>query len=131
MLLLLLLVVVAVVSVVSVVVVVLVVGGVVVAICYYCYINMSMDLKVSLISSDSDDSSSSSDSITLSELHSRLAGQGKAMVIDLWHTKCVKCPAALSHLNDEASGSSDIVFVACALSLGDGNRELVADLVSE
>ena len=130
MLLLLLLVVVAVVSVVSVVVVVLVVGGVVVAICYYCYINMSMDLKVSLISSDSDDSSSS-DSITLSKLHSRLAGQGKAMVIDLWHTKCVKCPAALSHLNDEASGSSDIVFVACALSLGDGNRELVADLVSE
>jgi hypothetical protein len=96
---------------------------------------MSMDLKVSLISSDSSSSDSSSDSsndsITLSELHSRLAGQGKAMVIDLWHTKCVKCPAALSHLNDEASSSSDIVFVACALSLGDGNRELVADLVSE
>lgn len=83
---------------------------------------MSLDLKVSSMDSDV--------CCTLSELHATI-GKGKHMVIDLWHTKCVKCPAALSHLNDIANDNNDIVFVACALSLGDGNKEVVADVVTE
>ena len=83
---------------------------------------MSLDLQICLLDSN--------ECCSLLELHSKIA-QGKNMVIDLWHTKCVKCPAALSHLNDDVSNHDDIVFVACALSLGDGNKELVNDLISE
>ena len=58
---------------------------------------------------------------------------GRAMVVDMWTTKCVKCPAALSKLNDEAakcaSSTTAPLFVSCALSQGAGNRELVADMV--
>jgi len=92
---------------------------------------MSLDFKVSVLGSSSSSSSSSSSAIyTLAELHAKI-GQGKHMVIDLWHTKCTKCPAALEHLNEEASSSDDVVYVACALSLGDGNKDIVTDLVSE
>lgn len=58
---------------------------------------------------------------------------GKIGVIDLWHTKCQKCPAALDKLNTDAGefDSNDVIFIACALSLGSGNKEDVADLALE
>lgn len=58
---------------------------------------------------------------------------GKAMVLDFWTTKCVKCPAALEKLNDEAGedDSGEILYVSCALSQGDGNMEMVTDLVDD
>ena len=66
--------------------------------------------------------------VSLTELRA-----GRAMVLDMWTTKCVKCPAALSKLNDEAeecaSSSTAPLFVSCALSQGAGNRELVVDMV--
>ena len=57
----------------------------------------------------------------------------KAMVIDFWTTKCTRCPAALEKLNSEAglAENADIVFVSCALSQGDGNYAVAADLVCE
>ena len=59
--------------------------------------------------------------------------RGKVGVIDLWHTKCVKCPAALEKLNAEVETYpvNDITVVACALSQGEGNFEIVADVISE
>ena len=58
---------------------------------------------------------------------------GKVGVIDLWHTKCQKCPAALDKFNGEAENfsSEEVMFIACALSLGNGNKEDVADLGPE
>lgn len=58
---------------------------------------------------------------------------GKIGVIDLWHTKCTRCPAALSHLNDFAAtqDSNKVMFIACALSLGAGNQEAVVDYINE
>jgi len=66
--------------------------------------------------------------VSLNELR-----EGRAMVLDFWTTKCVKCPAALSKLNEEAEedSSADLVFVSCALSQGEGNRELVADMLED
>ena len=56
--------------------------------------------------------------------------EGKFFVVDFWTTKCVRCPAAMDRLNDEAEHMSEkAVFVSCALSQGDGNREIVSDLV--
>jgi thiol-disulfide isomerase/thioredoxin len=57
----------------------------------------------------------------------------KAMVLDFWTTKCVKCPAALEKLNEEAEEacSDDVVYVSCALSQGEGNKEMVRDLVGD
>jgi thiol-disulfide isomerase/thioredoxin len=57
--------------------------------------------------------------------------EGKAMVLDFWTSKCVKCPAALEKLNEEAGEdkSGEIIYVSCALSQGDGNRDVVSDLV--
>ena len=57
----------------------------------------------------------------------------KAMVIDFWTTKCTRCPAALEKLNSEAemAENDDIVFVSCALSQGDGNYAVAADLVCD
>jgi len=59
--------------------------------------------------------------------------EGRAMVLDFWTTKCVKCPAALSKLNEEAeeASSADVVFVSCALSQGEGNRALVTDMLDD
>lgn len=59
--------------------------------------------------------------------------RGKIGVIDLWHTKCQKCPAALDKLNGEAANysSEDVIFIACALSLGSGNKDDVSDLGPE
>ncbi len=56
---------------------------------------------------------------------------GKAGVIDLWHTKCTRCPAALEKLNEEAGEHSDFLYIAGALSLGSGNKDTVSDLISE
>lgn len=56
---------------------------------------------------------------------------GKAGVIDLWHTKCTRCPAALEKLNEEAGSHPEYLFIACALSQGEGNLEDVAELTNE
>ena len=59
---------------------------------------------------------------------------GKVMVLDFWHTKCVKCPSALEKLNDAArefGKEGQVIFVACALSLGEGNKELVLEMISD
>ena len=58
---------------------------------------------------------------------------GRTMVIDLWHSKCVKCPAALDKLNDLAGSSSsgdDVLYVSCALSQGPGNIDLASEMVA-
>ena len=57
--------------------------------------------------------------------------ENQPMVLDLWHTKCKNCPAALEKLNKIASKRPDILFVACALSQGEGNEEEVGDLIDE
>jgi thiol-disulfide isomerase/thioredoxin len=58
---------------------------------------------------------------------------GKVMVIDFWHTKCTRCPAALEKLNNMAESYADeaeaVMFVGCALSQGDGNKDIVVDMV--
>tara|TARA_B110000858_G_scaffold187064_1_gene230910 strand:- start:125 stop:586 length:462 start_codon:yes stop_codon:yes gene_type:complete len=53
---------------------------------------------------------------TLGELRS-----GRAMVVDLWHQKCSRCPTALVELANVAKThrDSDVLFVAAALSLAD------------
>lgn len=58
---------------------------------------------------------------------------GKNGVIDLWHTKCQKCPAALDKFNTEALqfSSEEVIFVACALSQGEGNKDDVAEIGPE
>eukprot|EP01031_Cornospumella_fuschlensis_P040707 gene40707-49637_t len=63
----------------------------------------------------------------------REACAGKIGVIDLWHTKCTRCPAALSHLNDFAASQdpNNVMLIACALSLGAGNQDAVVDFISE
>ena len=43
---------------------------------------------------------------------------GKPLVLDFWHTRCVKCPAAMAMLDAHAKAHPEIVFAACALSLG-------------
>jgi len=59
-----------------------------------------------------------------------IVAPGKHLVVDFWTSKCVKCPATLDRLNDEAEHhSSKATFVSCALSQGDGNKEIVGDLV--
>lgn len=57
--------------------------------------------------------------------------QGKNGVIDLWHTKCTRCPAALEKLNDIIGSSSSAIGVACALSQGAGDVDMVGDLIQE
>lgn len=59
--------------------------------------------------------------------------QGKAGIIDFWHTKCTRCPAALEKLNLESGKNKrdDILYAACAISQGDGNLSLVEDVSSE
>jgi hypothetical protein len=76
-------------------------------------------------------------SCTLSALR-----DGKPLVLDLWHTKCVRCPEALTKL-DRIAGSGKhpgVVFAACALSLCDkpdppkseeAGREAVIELVDD
>lgn len=44
-----------------------------------------------------------------------------------------KCPAALEKLNklSTTEDMTNIIFVSCALSLGDGNEDLVKDMIDE
>lgn len=45
---------------------------------------------------------------------------GRPMVLDFWHTKCVKCPEALTKLDRMAASGTypGVLFAACAVSLG-------------
>ncbi len=57
---------------------------------------------------------------------------GRALVLDFWTSKCVKCPAALAKLNEEAADmGGDVLFVSCALSQGDGNIDTVRSLLAD
>jgi thiol-disulfide isomerase/thioredoxin len=55
-------------------------------------------------------------------------------VIDLWHTKCTRCPAAIEKLNgfagDFTSGSK-VSFYTCALSQGPADVDTVDELIQE
>ena len=55
--------------------------------------------------------------------------QGRNTVLDLWHTRCSRCPAALDRLNDEAAANPEVQFIACALSLGEGDLERVQMMI--
>ena len=83
-----------------------------------------MEIPISLLEADD-----GVDTITLRDL--QLKNGNKPMVIDFWHTKCTRCPAALEKLNDEAEMHPEIMFVSCALSQGPGNRAVAADLVGD
>lgn len=67
---------------------------------------------------------SSKDEIPLLELV-----QGRNTVLDLWHTRCTRCPAALDQLNDEAAEHPEVQFIACALTLGEGDMERVQQMI--
>ena len=59
---------------------------------------------------------------------------GKPLVLDFWHTRCVKCPAAMAMLDAHAKAHPEIVFAACALSLGsdtEGTQEQVLELLQD
>ena len=58
---------------------------------------------------------------------------GKIGVIDFWHTKCIRCPAALDKFDSEFEklNQSGVSFIACAISQGTGNKEEVAELGPE
>ena len=55
----------------------------------------------------------------------------KIVVIDFWHTKCKNCPGALSKLDKLAKSTANVQFIACALSQGDGNEDLVKEMIDE
>ena len=86
---------------------------------------------------DMESGTAAESSCTLSALR-----DGKPLVLDLWHTKCVRCPEALTKL-DAIAGSGKhpgVVFAACALSLCDkpdppkseeAGREAVIELVDD
>lgn len=60
--------------------------------------------------------------------------KGRIGVIDLWHTKCVKCPSALEKFNKESqkfTSDDNVMFIAGALSLGEGNLDEVSELGPE
>ena len=57
---------------------------------------------------------------------------GSPLVLDFWHTRCVKCPAALAMLDQHAEAHPGVTFAACALSLGsetEGTQEQVLELL--
>lgn len=59
---------------------------------------------------------------------------GRVGVIDFWHTKCTRCPAAIEKLNalaEKFGNTEDVLWLTCALSLGDGNGELVSEVIQE
>jgi hypothetical protein len=58
---------------------------------------------------------------------------GKVGVIDLWHTKCTRCPPGLEKFNEAAVGidTTRVMFIACALSQGSGNIDAVSDYIEE
>lgn len=58
---------------------------------------------------------------------------GKVGVIDLWHTKCTRCPAALGKLNEVAANfdQDKVMAIACALSLGSSNLDDINEYINE
>ena len=70
------------------------------------------------------------DNDNIIDLLSLLEGK-RGMVLDFWTSKCVKCPGALDKLNSKALSYPDIAFISCALSQGDGNVDIVKELVDE
>ncbi len=58
---------------------------------------------------------------------------GKAGIIDLWHSKCVRCPLALEKLDDLAgkNTNSNILYLSLALSQGDRDLDVIQDLTCE
>jgi len=58
---------------------------------------------------------------------------GRLLVLDFWHTRCVRCPEALTKLDQIAgSGKHDgVAFAACALSLGEGSMEQTQELLED
>ena len=58
---------------------------------------------------------------------------GRPMVLDFWHTKCVRCPAALAKLDAKAASGkhAGVVFAACALSLGENSMEDTKQLLED
>ena len=61
----------------------------------------------------------------------RNAMEGKACIIDFWHSNCSRCPAALEKANRVALKFTNISFLSCALSQGESNFEITAELVQE
>lgn len=80
-----------------------------------------MDIKISYLSNDT--------VLSLRELQAQ--NNNKPMVIDFWHTKCTRCPAALEKLNEESEKHPEILFISCALSQGVGNKDVAADLAND
>lgn len=63
-----------------------------------------------------------------------LVGKNDLNVIDLWHTKCTKCPAAIEKINSFAEGfnsSAKVAFFTLALSQGPADIDTVDELVQE
>lgn len=57
---------------------------------------------------------------------------GKPLVLDFWTTRCVRCPAAISHLDEEAPKHAGVTFATCAMSLNsttEGTQEQVLELL--
>jgi thiol-disulfide isomerase/thioredoxin len=57
---------------------------------------------------------------------------GKPLVLDFWTTRCVRCPAALSHLDEVAPKHPGVTFASCAMSLNsatEGTQEQVLELL--
>lgn len=55
----------------------------------------------------------------------------KALVLDFWHTKCVKCPAALEKLNKVSVDYPGVTFASCAVSLSEGDLDMVTEMVED
>jgi len=55
----------------------------------------------------------------------------KALVLDFWHTKCVKCPAALEKLNKLSVDYPGVIFASCAVSLSEGDLDMVTEMVED
>ena len=85
--------------------------------------NILNSFRVSLLQGDEN-----REEITLNHIR----GSESALVLDFWHTKCVKCPAAMEKLNDAATpfiADSRVKFVSCALSQGPGNIDVASEVV--
>ena len=57
---------------------------------------------------------------------------GKPLVLDFWHTRCTRCPAAISKLHVLAPKHPGVTFASCAFSLGsesEGTQEQVLELL--
>ena len=57
---------------------------------------------------------------------------GKPLVLDFWHTRCVRCPEAITKLDMSAPKHAGVKFAACALSLGsedEGTQDQVIELL--